>query len=72
MKLTDRLLAPTPPFFAKVRNIGLILTAVSSAVLGLPVLAALPAIIGKVAAYLAVAGTVMSGISQTAVDTDAD
>jgi hypothetical protein len=69
MKLTERLVAPTPPFFRKVRNIGLILTAVSTALLGLPV-PVLPAIVMKIAGYLALAGSVMAGVSQATVDTD--
>lgn len=64
MKLTQRLTASTPPFFSKVRNVGLILTAISGALMGIP---ALPVIIVKVAGYLTVAGTVMSGVSQAAV-----
>ncbi len=64
MKLKERLIAPTPPFFSKVRNIGLILTAVSGALIGIP---ALPLIVAKVAGYLAVAGTVMTGLGQAAV-----
>ncbi|RFS20086.1 hypothetical protein DVR12_20415 [Chitinophaga silvatica] len=64
MKLTQRFVAKTPPFFGKVRNIGLILTAISGALLGVP---ALPVIVAKIAGYLAVAGTVMSGVSQAAV-----
>lgn len=64
MKLIQRLSASTPPFFSKVRNIGLILTVISGALMGIP---AIPAIIIKVAGYLAVAGTVMSGVSQAAV-----
>ncbi|GEP93660.1 hypothetical protein SAMN05660909_05578 [Chitinophaga terrae (ex Kim and Jung 2007)] len=64
MKLTQRFAAKTPPFFSKVRNIGLVLTAISGALMGVP---ALPVIIVKIAGYLAVAGTVMSGVSQAAV-----
>ena len=64
MKLTARLIADTPPFFTKARNIGLILTAISTALIGLPTV---PVIIAKIATYLAVAGTVLSGISQAAV-----
>ncbi|RBL90463.1 hypothetical protein [Chitinophaga flava] len=64
MRFTERLTASTPPFFSRVRNIGLILTVVSGALMGVP---AIPAIIVKVAGYLAVAGTVMSGVSQAAV-----
>ena len=64
MKLTERLTASTPPFFGKIRNIGLILTAISGALIGIP---ALPLIVAKIAGYLAVAGTVMTGVSQAAV-----
>lgn len=67
MKLAQRLTAPTPPFFNKVRNIGLVLTAISGALMGIP---AIPAIIAKIAGYVAVAGTVMTGVSQTAVSNE--
>ncbi|NLR58900.1 hypothetical protein HGH93_12360 [Chitinophaga polysaccharea] len=67
MKLAQRLTASTPPFFSKVRNIGLILTAISGALMGIP---AIPAIIVKIAGYIAVAGTVMTGVSQTAVSNE--
>lgn len=56
---------PTPTFFKKLRNIGLALTAISATVLTGPV--ALPVVLVKIAGYLAVAGGVMSTISQTAV-----
>ena len=59
-------MAPTPPFFQKVRTIGLVLTAISAAVIGLPV--ALPAIITQVAGYVALAGAVMTGVSQATVE----
>jgi len=64
MKITERFTAATPPFFSKLRNIGLLLTAVSGALMGVP---AIPAIVIKIAGYLAVAGTVMSGVSQATV-----
>jgi len=64
MKVTERFTAATPPFFSKLRNIGLLLTAVSGALMGVP---AIPAIVIKIAGYLAVAGTVMSGVSQATV-----
>lgn len=66
MNIADRLVAPTPPFFQKVRNVGLILLAVSGTIIGLPM--AVPAVLTQITGYLAVAGSVMSGISQTAVD----
>ncbi|MDR6571323.1 hypothetical protein SAMN05660461_5034 [Chitinophaga ginsengisegetis] len=65
MELVNRLIAPTPPFFVKVRNIGLILTALAAAVIGLPL--QLPSIVGEVAQVLAVAGSIMTGVSQAAV-----
>jgi hypothetical protein len=65
MKLINRVQAPTPPFFKKLRTIGLILAAVSSTIVAAPV--ALPAIVIQIAGYLAVASTVASAVSQTAV-----
>jgi hypothetical protein len=66
MNLTERMAAPTPPFFTKLRNISLILIAISSAVLTTPIV--LPAVIVKVAGYLAVAGTVAGAVSQSTVN----
>lgn len=60
--------APTPPFFQKVRTIGLLLTAISAAVMGLPVV--LPVIITQVAGYVALAGAVMTGVSQATVENE--
>lgn len=62
MTITQRLKQPTPKFFKKVRNIGLALAAVSTALFAAPV--ALPAIVLKLAGYLAVAGGVASALSQ--------
>lgn len=66
MKLTERVKAPTPKFFKKVRNVGLILAAVSGTLLTAPI--ALPALVVQVAGYLAVASSVACAISQTAVE----
>jgi hypothetical protein len=66
MKLAERVKSPTPKFFKKVRNIGLALAAVSASILAAPM--ALPAIVIKIAGYLAVAGSVAGTISQTAVE----
>lgn len=66
MSIQERMQSPTPPFFAKLRNWGLILAAVSGAILTTPV--ALPAIMVKIAGYLAVAGTVASAVSQVVVE----
>lgn len=56
---------PTPGFFKKVRNVGIAVAAIGTAILTAPV--ALPAILIKVAGYLTVAGTAIGGVSQTAV-----
>jgi hypothetical protein len=68
MNLKERIVSPTPHFFKKVRNIGLVLTAVSVTLLTTPF--ALPAVVLQIAGYLAVAGSVASAVSQTATDAD--
>ena len=65
MEILERLTAPTPPFFRKVRNIGLVLTAIGGAVIGIP--EQLPQAVGNIAGIIALVGSVMTGISQTAV-----
>jgi hypothetical protein len=62
----QRVNAPTPKFFKKLRNIGLALAAIAGTVIAAPI--ALPAVVIKVAGYLVVAGGVLSGASQTAVE----
>jgi hypothetical protein len=56
---------PTPKFFRKLRNIGLSVAAIAATLIAAPV--ALPAVVIKIAGYLAVAGSVMSGVSQVTV-----
>jgi hypothetical protein len=68
MNLLERAASPTPTFFQKLRNIGLVLAAISAAIISAPV--AMPAIISTIAGYLAVAGTVLSGVSQITVPDD--
>jgi hypothetical protein len=65
-QLIQRVKAPTPKFFKKLRAIGLALAAVATTIVAAPV--ALPAIVVKVAGYLAVASGVLSAVSQTAVE----
>lgn len=60
--------APTPRFFKKIRNIGLVLTAVSGVIATAPV--SLPTLLVSAAGYLAVAGGIASAVSQTAVRSD--
>jgi hypothetical protein len=65
MKFSERIKKPTPPFFKKLRNIGIILAATGGAILAAPI--ALPSIVLSIATYLAVAGTVATTISQAVV-----
>jgi hypothetical protein len=52
MTLIERIQAPTPNIFKKIRNIGIVLASVSAALLAAPI--ALPSVIIQVAGYLAV------------------
>lgn len=65
-KILQRAQAPTPRFFRILRTIGLSLAAISGGILAAPV--ALPAVITTVATYLAVAGGIVSAISQITVE----
>jgi hypothetical protein len=65
-KVIQRVKSPTPKFFKKLRNIGLTVAAIAGTIIAAPV--ALPAVVVKVAGYLVVAGGVLSGASQTAVE----
>ena len=61
----NRLQEPTPPFFQKIRNIGLIIAAVGTSILAAPV--ALPVLLVNIGGYLVVAGGVMTTVGQAAV-----
>jgi hypothetical protein len=63
--IINRMQGNTPKFFKILRNIGVTLAAVSAAVFASPV--TLPTLVIDVAGYLAVAGSVMGAVSQTAV-----
>lgn len=65
MEFINRLIAPTPPFFQKVRNIGMFLTAIAAAIFGLP--GELPQVVIEIAAVTAIIGSVMAGLGQSAV-----
>jgi hypothetical protein len=69
MNIIERVQSPTPTFFKKVRKIGLILAAVSGAILAAPV--ALPATVITIATYLGLVGGVATAVSQTATEADA-
>ncbi|HEY9663489.1 MAG TPA: hypothetical protein V6C65_34010 [Allocoleopsis sp.] len=64
-QIMNRLQQPTPPFFQKVRNIGLIIAAVGTSILAAPV--ALPVLLVNIAGYLVVAGGVMSTVGQAVI-----
>lgn len=66
MKITQRVKSPTPAFFKKVRNIGIVLATLATTIVAAPV--ALPAVLVKIAGYLAVASGVASAVSQTTVE----
>ena len=65
MKVVERIKAPTPKFFKILRSIGLALLAISGTIVATPIV--LPATVVTVAGYLAVAGGVISAVSQMTV-----
>jgi hypothetical protein len=69
MNFVERVVAPCPPFFKKLRYYALIVGGVAATVLtgGL----ALPAVVTTIAGYLAAASAVAVTVSQCTVDGDA-
>jgi len=65
MKIIERAKAPTPKLFRILRNIGITLAAVGGAIVTAPL--SLPALVTSIGGYLAVAGGVLSGVSQVTV-----
>lgn len=66
MNVIKRAKAPTPKFFRILRAIGLALLAISGSVIAAPVV--LPVAVVSIAGYIAVAGGVISAVSQITVD----
>jgi uncharacterized membrane protein HdeD (DUF308 family) len=66
MNVVERAKAPTPSFFKILRAVGLALLTISGSVIAAPIV--LPATVVTVAGYLAVAGGVISAVSQITVD----
>lgn len=64
-KIVNRIQDTTPKFFKILRNVGVAMAAVSAAVFASHV--EMPKLITDIAGYLAVAGSVMGAVSQTAV-----
>ena len=65
LSLVQRVLAPTPSFFKKIRTIGLVMGVVGAALLASPV--ALPALVASIGGYLVLGGSVITSVAQTAV-----
>lgn len=61
-----RILSPTPSFFKKIRNVGLIVGAIGAALLAAPV--TLPVVLSTIAGYLATAGLVATAVSSATVE----
>ena len=70
MNIVDRAKAPTPKFFRILRTVGLSLLAVSGSILAAPI--TLPVALVSVAGYLAVAGGVISAVSQVTTTLEPD
>ena len=63
--LLKRWAAPTPKFFKIIRNVGLVIGAVGTAILTAPV--ALPAALVSISGYLVTAGAIATAVSQLTV-----
>ena len=63
--IINRMTGNTPRFFKLLRTLGLVLAAASGTVLAAPI--ERPPLVGTIAEYLAVAGSVMGAVSQTAI-----
>lgn len=68
LNIVDRVTNETPKWFKLVRNVGLVLTALSGTLLAAPI--GLPATVLTVAGYLALGGAIASAVAQTAVKID--
>jgi uncharacterized membrane protein HdeD (DUF308 family) len=62
MNIIKRAKAPIPKFFKVLRNIGLALATIGGTIVAAPI--ALPIVVSAVGGYLAVAGGVLSAVSQ--------
>ena len=63
--LLSRINSPTPSFFQKLRNIGLIMAALGGFIVSAPV--SLPAIVITIAGYMTAIGGAISAVSQATV-----
>ncbi|WP_413998884.1 hypothetical protein ACMDB5_14020 [Flavobacterium sp. W1B] len=70
MNVIKRAKAPTPNFFKMLRTIGLVLVAVGGSIIAAPV--ALPLTLVTMGDYLAVAGGVLSAVSQLTAEPNSE
>ena len=70
MNIIKRVKTPTPKFFKELRNVGLALVAVGGTILTAPI--TLPVVVTAIGGYLAVAGGVVSAVSQLTTTTEKD
>jgi hypothetical protein len=68
MNLIERTLAPTPRWFKILRTIGIAFASVGGIIIASPV--ALPVGLVSVAGYLVLGGSIISVVSQTAVQSE--
>ncbi|SDX20364.1 hypothetical protein [Aequorivita viscosa] len=68
MNILDRYKKPTPKFFRILRTLGVGLATAGGTILAAPV--SIPAWLISIATYVVVAGTVVTAVSQAAVDDD--
>jgi mitochondrial fission protein ELM1 len=66
LSLKERVLAPTPKFWKKIQRIGILLTAIGTAVVTAPV--ALPAAVITAGSYVAFGGGLIAAMSQFTVE----
>ncbi|MCB9223199.1 MAG: hypothetical protein R2780_11925 [Crocinitomicaceae bacterium] len=64
----QRVGSETPPFFKKLRLIGLVVVAAGTTIVASPI--ALPALVTTIGGYLIVAGSVATAMSQAAISED--
>lgn len=70
MNVVKRVKAPTPKFFKILRTIGLSLAVAGGTIVASPI--AIPAVVVSVASYVILAGSVITAVSQTAVEKNKD
>lgn len=68
MNLVERIQAPTPKWFKILRTVGIALASVGGVIIGSPV--ALPVGLVSAAGYLVLGGSIISVVSQTAVQSE--